>query len=325
MVSASFPVVARRLTLFLGLFLAGAGALSPASGAPAPPPAAEETRIWMRNLVLFPYGDVPASVSKLSGIVRPTHEKRPITLDDVSSYAVSVEHASMALSASDVAILMNRHILPAGNSPIKHVDITFNDGSLSMSGTMVKLGVPVPFTATATLAPTTGGDMRVHMTAMRAGNIVPKGVMDALGMQLSNIAQPATPRAFRVEGDDLLVPLASMFPPPVFLGKLTALRVTPAGLFASVGREDNESEPPGGVQAKSFLAMRGGTVLFAQKLTMRNADMAMVPLDPQKDLGFSPAHYYQQMVAGETLSRPDYGLVARIKDFRDLNNKRQPG
>ena len=38
-------------------------------------------------------------------------------------------------------------------------------------------------------------------------------VMDALGLQLSNIAQPAKQRALRMEGDGIIVPLASMFPP----------------------------------------------------------------------------------------------------------------
>jgi hypothetical protein len=285
---------------------------------PARPP--DQTRIWMRNLVLFPYPDVPVSVSELSGTVRPTREGRPVTLDDVSSYEIPVEHAAVTLSARDMTILMDRHILPIGHSPIKHVDVSFNEGSISMSGTMVKVGVPVPFTATATIVPTQEGDMRVHITAMHAGDIVPKGIMDALGLKLSNIAQPANRRAFHLEGDDMVVPLVSMFPPPLFLGRLSAVRVTPSGLLATIGQPGGSELPD--IQAKSFLLMRGGTVVFAKKLTMRDADMAMVPLDPQRDLGFSPEHYYQQMVEGETRSRPDYALVAHVKDFRDLGSGR---
>lgn len=288
-----------------------------ATPAPAEPPGT--TRIWMRNLVLFPYGDVPAEVSELSGRVRPTRQGQPIFLDDVTSYAIAVDHASLRLTAGDVTILMNRHILPMGDSPIKHVDVTFNDGSIGMSGTMVKLGVPVPFTATAVLAPTGEGDMRVQMTAMRAGEVVPKSVMDALGMQMSNIAQPANRQAFHMEGDDMVVPLVSMFPPPLFTGRLTALRVTPAGLFGTIGGQE-QADPPA-IRSRSYLSMRGGTVMFA-KLTMRDADMTMVPLDQSRDLGFSPVHYYAQMAGGETISEPDRGLVARVKDFRDLRPAR---
>lgn len=318
-----------RMSLRAALLLAAvstAVVAQPASAvehhpAPAKPAQlAEQTHIWMRNLVLFPYPDVPVSVSELSGTVRPTREGRPITLDDVSSYEIPVEHAAVTLSARDMTVLMDRHILAIGHSPIKHVDVSFNEGSISMSGTMVKLGLPVPFTATAAVAPTREGDMRVHITSMRAGDVVPKGVMDALGLKLANIAQPANHRAFHLEGDDMVVPLVSMFPPPLFLGRLSAVRVTPSGLLATIGQPGG-SEPPD-MQAKSFLLMRGGTVVFARKLTMHDADMAMVPLDPQRDLGFSPEHYYQQMVEGETRSRPDYALVAHVKDFRDLGSGR---
>jgi hypothetical protein len=258
-------------------------------------------------------------VSALSGRVRPTREGNPIVLDDVTSYAIAVDHASLRLTADDVTVLMNRHILPMGNSPIKHVDVSFNDGSIGMSGTMVKLGVSVPFTATAVLSPTSRGDLRVRITDMRAGEIVPKRVMDALGMQMSNIAQPANPQAFHMEGDDMIVPLASMFPPPRFTGRLTAVRVTPAGLFGTIGEQDQADQP--GVQSRSYLRMRGGTVMFA-KLTMRDTDMTMVPLDAGRDLGFSPVHYYLQMVGGETISQPDRSLVARVKDFRDVRPDR---
>jgi hypothetical protein len=310
-------LIARRL---LVLWLA---ALFPASimlmAAPARSLAADQspstTRIWMRNLVLFPYNDVPTEVSALSGQVRPTRQGQPVLLDDVTSYGIVVDHASMRLTADDVTALMNRHILPMGNSPIKHVDVSFGDGSISMSGTMVKVGVPVPFTATAVLSPTNDGDLRVHMTAMRAGDVVPKSVMDALGMQMSKIAQPTNRRAFHMEDDDMVIPLASMFPPPVFTGRLTSVRVSPTGLFGTIGKRDPDNPPT--VPSRSYLCMRGGTVMFA-KLTMRDADMTMVPADSERDLGFSPSNYYSQMVGGVTISEPDRGLVARVKDFRDV-------
>ena len=58
----------------------------------------------------------------------------------------------MRLDAHDMTVLMNRHILPLGNSTIKHVDMTFGDGGLHMSGTMQKLGATLPFTAMSPIA-----------------------------------------------------------------------------------------------------------------------------------------------------------------------------
>jgi hypothetical protein len=68
-----------------------------------------------------------------------------------------------------------------------------------------------------------------------------------------------------------------------FTGRLTAVRVTPAGLFGTIGEQDQADQS--GVQSKSYLRMRGGTVMFA-KLTMRDTDMTMVQLDAGRHHGF---------------------------------------
>ena len=288
------------------------------AGAAPNTPDAGSTSIQMRNLVVFPYPDVAAEIASLDGTAKPTHEGHPIDLDDVASYSVTVASASMRLDAHDMTVLMNRHILPLGNSPIKHVDVTFANGELHMSGSMQKLGATVPFTATATVAPTQGGDMRVHITSMRAGDVVPKSMMDFLGLDLSNIAQPANQAAFHLEGDDMVVPLSAMFPPPIFAGPITSLRLTPDGLYTTVGRTAAASTRP---QPHSILAMHCGTVVFG-RLTMQDAEIAMVPLNPGRNLGFSPRDYYAQMQGGQVAPQPDQGLVAHVADFRDLPRER---
>ena len=279
-----------------------------------------ETAVLMRNLIMYPYADVAAEVTELHGAAQPVKAGGPIDLDDVSSYRIAVASASMRLDAHDLTVLMNRHILPSGRSPIKHVDVTLSDGELHMSGTMEKLGVPLPFTATATLAPTQAGEMRVHITQMHAGDVVPKGVMDFLGMDLSSIAQPENKGAFHLEGDDMVVPMAAMFPPPIFEGAFTSFRVTHEGVYAVVGR----AEPAGAAekaQPHSVMAMRGGTVAF-KRLTMRDADIAMVPLDPARNLGYSPRGYYAQMLGGRVIPQADGGLLAQVADARDVARRR---
>ena len=288
------------------------------AGAPAehPPPTPAATAVTMRNLALFPYPDVASEVDALSGTVQPQRKGEPVDLDDVASYRIAVSSAAMRLDAHDMTVLMDRHILPLGHSPIEHVEIAFDDGALHMSGMMRKLGVDLPFTATATLSPTPSGEMRVHITAMRAGDVVPKGVMDFLGLDLSNIAQPDNKTAFHLQGDDIIVPLAAMFPPPIFTGPITRLRLARDGLYATVGTAPDTARQQRG-QARSFLAMRGGTIAFA-RLTMHDADIAMMPLDASRNLSFSPRRYYAQMQGGRVVPQPDRALVAYVADCRDL-------
>ncbi len=275
------------------------------------------TAVTMRNLVMYPYPDVASDVTILHGTVQPQRGGQPIDLDDVTSYRIAVASAAMRLDAHDMTVLMDRHILPLGHGPIKHVEISFDEGALHMSGTMQKLGVDLPFTATATLSPTSDGEMRVHVTSMRAGDVVPKGVMDFLGMDLSSIAQPDNKSAFHLEGDDIIIPLAAMFPRPIFVGAIRSVRLTRDGLYATVGSSEVTPAEPQRGEARSFLAMRGGTIAFA-RLTMHDADISMMPLDGKRELGFSPRQYYAQMLGGRVIPQPDRALVAYVADFRDL-------
>ncbi len=252
----------------------------------------------------------------LSGTVVPDRPPKPVTMDDVSSYRIETQYAEIRLSAEDMTRLMNRHILPSARTAIREVNVGFGDGAITMSGTMVKLGVPVPFTATATLTPTASGELRVRVTAMRSAGVVPKGLTDALGLRVSTLAQPENRQVFRIEGDDMIVPLVSMFPPPRFAGRLAAVRVTPSGLEATIGGR-TEPLPPPPVEGGSFIHFRGGTVNFA-RLTMHDADMAMLPERGERMLAFSPRRYYAQLEGGHTKALPNRGLAAYVKDYRAI-------
>lgn len=126
---------------------------------------------------------------------------------------------------------------------------------------------------------------------------------------------------FRIEGDDLIVPVASMFPPPRFAGRLASVRVTPQGMVAVLGKPAAPAAPP--VQAGSYIYFQGGTLSFA-KLTMRDTDLVIVPEDSSKPLAFSPTRYYAQLQAGHTEALPHFALAARVKDFRASGPERQP-
>ena len=308
---------ARRVALGLAASLAIApapgGALAAAHGNTRDSRQGTAMRVTMREVVLYPYDDVAAAVAGLQGRVVQDQAPKPIVMDDLASYRIEVEQAQVRLSADDMTRLMDRHVLPSAKTPIKDVKVSFGENQITMSGTMVKLGLPVPFTATATLAPTPAGDLRVHIVSMKAAGVIPKGLIDALGLPLSVLAQPRDRGVFHIVGDDLIVPLASMFPPPRFAGRLTAVSVTPGGLAVTVGNPG----PAGAVDAegKSFIHFRGGVLHFA-RLTMQDTDMLMVPQDAGAALSFSPAHYYEQLEGGYSKSLPDGALAAHVKNFR---------
>jgi hypothetical protein len=287
-----------------------------------PPAAARDSTIhvWMRDAVLYPLDTAPARVADLSGTAVPTRPGHMVVFDDVTSYEVQVEHTEIHISPASMTELMNRYILPESRGPIKHVEVSFEAGRIRMQGTMVKLGAPVPFTATAVAEPTPSGDMRLRVVSMTAAGIVPKGLMDALGLKMSVVAQPRNTREFHIEGDTMIMPVVSMLPPPKFLGRLRSVTVTPRELVAVIGSQDAPAPPA--INAESYICFRGGTLKFA-RLTMQDADLAIVPKDDGTQLTFSPAHYYRQMDAGFTVPQPDRSLVSHVPAYASVSAARK--
>jgi hypothetical protein len=282
-----------------------------------PRPSAREAatgqiHVGMRNVVLYPYGDAPAFVVRLDGTLAPTVANRPVVFDDIASYGVMVEHAELRMSAASMTVLMNRYVLPNANGPIKHVDISFGAGTIEMTGTMVKSAVRIRFRATATPSRTTDGDIRLRIVKLTAGGVIPKGVLDALGLTMEKLAQPRNTAVFRIVNDDMIIPLVSMFPPPKVGGMLRSIKVTPRQLSAVVGSVSPQPSPS--FAASSFIRYRGGVVTFA-KLTMHDVDLIVVPMVANATLGFSPADYYRQLEAGFTVPLPSRGLLARVPDY----------
>lgn len=299
--------------------VAAAASLAMATPAPAARSKARNAgpRFWMRNVVMFPFPDAPATVTRLSGTAVPTRPGRLIDMDDVTSYAVRVRRAEMMMPAATMQALMNQYILPRADTAIKRVSISFGNGVILMRGVMQK-GVPIGFTAQAVASPTSDGEMRITVTNMKTAGFIPKGVMDALGLKMSKVAQPDNRQVFRIVGDTMIMPVSSVFPPPKFLGPLRSVRVTPQGMFSVVGR--GRADPPSGLGAGPYIHMRGGRVNFA-RLTMAPTDLTMVPKRKAATLGFSPANYYRQLLAGYSTSQPDGGLVGHVADFRGLGRR----
>lgn len=281
---------------------------------------ASGVRMWMRDVVMFPFDNAPATVQRMSGTAVPTRPGRPVDMDDPASYAVRVRHAEMVMPAATMEALMNQYILPSANTAIKRVSISFGDGMILMRGTMQKAGVPIGFTAQAIASPTPDGEMRLSVTKMKTAGIVPKGVMDALGLKISKVAQPHNQNVFRIVGDTMIVPVESMFPPPKFLGPLRAVRVTPQGMIATVGA--GAADAPPGMAAGPYILMRGGRVILSRgKLVMAPTELTMVPKAREATLGFSPAHYYAQLLGGYSTNKPDGGLVSHVADYRALGRR----
>ena len=162
--------------------LSCAAVASPADGAPG------RVHMQARHVDFHLLGDIVISADLMDGEMRATPGKT-ISLDDRSSFTLVVRGATTRLSAQNLSALLNQYVLPRAESPIEHVELTFEGQTVRIKGTVRKL-LPVPFEARATLSPTAAGDLRVHVIEFRAAGVVTKGFLDLLGIKLDQLAEP---------------------------------------------------------------------------------------------------------------------------------------
>jgi hypothetical protein len=68
---------------------------------------------------------------------------------------------------------------------------------------------------------------------------------------------------------------------------------------------------------KNYMYYRGGILRFG-KLTMEDADLALIDAEPQDPFDFFRDRYNDQLVAGYSKSTPQHGLKVYMPDYHRI-------
>ncbi len=269
-----------------------------------------------RNLDFHLLNNIVMAVDQMSGfmVAVPGHT---MSLDDRNSFNLTINGAVARLSSANLTALLNDYFLPRADSPIKQVAITFEGQNMRVKGTVKKL-LPVEFTATVAVAPTAKGDLRVHVVEFRAAGVLTKSFLDFLGMRLDKVAEPRRQSSFSVEGDDLIVPMHSLFPPPLVNARLTVARIEGDTLYEELGQPGPLPRPP--QYARNYLYFHGGRLQFG-KITMDDVNLELIDKHPQDRFDFSLDRYLEQISGGYARISRDFGIIAYAEDLRSLPQK----
>jgi len=288
-----------------------------AAPAVAKPPIAGAVRMQVHNAQFHVMDGVVLSVARLDAWMIP----RPgqlVSLDNKTSFTLQIQSGETHLKAEDLTTLTNEYLLPHAKSPVKNLTIRFDGGMVAVKGVLHK-GVDVPFEGKATLSLSSDSAFRLHFTELKLAGVVKKGLLDFLGIKLSEVAQPEKESRFHIEGDDIILPIAALFPPPRIAGKVTAVRIEGDEMVQVFGPAG--SPPPAAPDgAKNHIYFRGGRMKFG-KLTMDDVDLELVDKDPSNAFDFSLDHYQQQLNAGYSKSLPSLGLVVYMPDYAAIAKK----
>ena len=289
--------------------------------APVPVVAGGFVRVEMKNVNMHMTDRVVLVIHSLRGALLRTAKNRPPVFDDKESFVIKIDAGEIAMSTASLTALMNDYVFNYRKAPIKELEITTDEkGQLEQEGVLDK-AVDVPFKVKAVLMPTPDGRIRVHARSIKAGGLPVKGLMGLLGIEMDDMVKIQAGRGIVVEDNDFILDPQQMLPPPRIRGDVTSVRIEGDQVIQVFG-----AGPAAGrrlcpyASYRNYMYFRGGNLRFG-KLTMTDADLALIDQDANDPFDFNLDHYNEQLVAGYSKNTPSHGLKTFMPDFDDLTRK----
>jgi hypothetical protein len=315
------------LVLLGGLALAAPGGPPREQVAPQPTPvpsfeAQADSQLWIevRNVTMHLDHRATIRVRRLRGQVRSTSEGQPAILDDRGSFSIQVTSGTVGLTGDDLTKLLNEFVFAYHGAPLKELRARLEGGQVTLDGTMHK-GVDLGFTINSAMSLTPEGMIRLHPTRTRILGINGLKLMNALGLELTDLLDLGASRGATVKGNDIYLDPEKILPPPAIAGRLASARVdgdevaiefvtTPAdSVFGSYVLPDST--------IPNFVYFRGARLQFG-KLLMSDTDLLIVDANPSDPFDLNLQEYAKQLVAGKSRTLPNLGLRVEMPDYATL-------
>jgi len=281
----------------------------------------EPVDIQMKNVNFRLAKDIVLEVRALRGQLRTTNPTVPVSFDDTTSFAVDIDSAEVAISAASLTALMNSYVLAYSEAPIKKVKVTIRGDRIIQEGTVHK-GVDLPFEIEGSVSATSDGDIRLHSTKIKAAHVPVKGLLHLFGEDLSKLVNQNAGRGMKIAGDDIILNLRALTPPPHLAGRVTRVGIVDGKIIQvfDSGRHLPVLHPS--FESAAYIYDRGGTLRFG-KLLMNDADLEIVG-DKPKVFDFFQREYLKQLVPGYSKTTPSNGLVAPMLDYSHFSTPARP-
>jgi hypothetical protein len=271
----------------------------------------------MKNVVYHYSEAVAVHVLRLQGYLTPTKPGATVFFDDKNSFTLALSFAEVSISCNALAQVLNEDVFSAADAPIRNLSIESRNNQLIIKGKLTqKAGVA--FETTGSLSAEADGRIRVHADHVKAAHLPVKGLMDLLGLDIAHLIDAKKVRGITIEKDDLILDANEILPAPHIQGKVAAVRIQGNDLVLTFG----SPQAPGfaAKQPGNYMAFRHSEMRFG-KLTMHDADLIMIDMDPRDPFDFFLDHYQEQLVAGYSKSTLEYGLRVYTRDYDKLRNR----
>jgi hypothetical protein len=222
------------------------------------------------------------------------------------------------MTAAGMSAVMNRYVFSYPNAPVKDVDIKIEGDHIKQTAT-IKKKVDLKTTIEGKLSVTPEGDIRLHPDKIKAEGLPVKKLLDLFDVELDEMIKTRESRGVRIVDDDFILDPEKLLPPPRINGRVTAVRIEGDRIVQTFGGSDGVALKPAFPDAEHYMFFRGGELSFG-KLTMHGADLQIIDADPKDPFQFFLSKYLRQLVAGESKTLADKGLVVYMPDYDEAGN-----
>jgi hypothetical protein len=313
-----FGIAALSLPLCALLF-----AVAPAIFAGQNSPIAKQegtVQTQMRNVTFHLSDNVAVEIRSLNGVLVPLGNNEFPVFDDKDSFNLRISTAEIAMDFSNLTNLLNSYIFARPDSPLTELSVVIEKGRLKVKGKLHDKK-DIPFETEGTVIPTPDGKLRLHTEKITAMHVSVKGLMDLFGIALDKLFKENKIPGVEVQGDDLILDLQQILPPPHIEGKVVSVRLEGEKLIQVFGGTD--AKPVKNIRSGNYMAYKNNRLRFG-KLVMNDTDLILIDMDPIDPFDFYLDHYKDQLSAGYTKTTPDSGLRVFIKDYNKLHPAKAP-
>jgi hypothetical protein len=283
-------------------------------------PESHAVEIVMKNVMYHYTERIAVHIIHLQGYLTPIKPGATVVFDDKNSFTLVLASAEISISCNALAQVLNENVFSADDAPLKNLSIESQNNQLIIKGKLPQKA-NVTFETMGSVSADADGRIRLHSDHIKAAHLPVKGLLDLLGIDLPRLIDVHKIHGISVDKDDIVLDPEKILPPPYIQGKVTAVRIQGNEIIQTFG-----TPQPANFAAKqsgNYMAFRHNDMQFG-KLTMHDADLIMIDMDPGDPFDFFLDHYQEQLVAGYTKSTPQYGLHAYTRDYNKLKKNLLP-
>ncbi|MFM0497896.1 hypothetical protein PQQ70_28140, partial [Paraburkholderia caledonica] len=185
--------------------------------------------MFARDIDFRVTGDIGFMIHDMAATLVPSRPGEPIVFDDPTSLSIDVHRGEVTLDSAKLTAIFNRYLFQYRGSPLRNMRVVpQDDGSLRITGEM-RRDTWVPIVLSGSLSMRSAGELVFHADHVEVAGVAADRLMQAAHVRMADLFKVDTPIA-RLDGDDVVMQVAKLTPPPALRLTITKLDTSAAGV-----------------------------------------------------------------------------------------------